>query len=65
MKIIVNGTETEVRAETPATAFDELCYGDAKVATVLNESFVPAAARGGTRLARGDRIRIVTPRQRC
>ncbi|WP_375260028.1 sulfur carrier protein ThiS [Citreimonas sp.] len=63
MKITVNGTATEVRADTLAAALDELGYGDAKVATALNESFVPAAAREQTALSTGDRIEIVAPRQ--
>lgn len=63
MKITVNGTATEVATETLAAALDELGYGDARVATAVNESFVPAAARGQTALAPGDRVEIVAPRQ--
>ena len=63
MKIMVNGTATELRADTLAAALDELGYGEAKVATALNESFVPASARGQTSLAPGDRVEIVAPRQ--
>ncbi|SDY06561.1 sulfur carrier protein ThiS [Citreimonas salinaria] len=62
MKIIVNGTATEVRSETLATVLAELGYGDAKVATAVNEGFVPAAARD-VALAPGDRVEIVAPRQ--
>ena len=63
MKIMINGSATEVRAGTLAAILDELGYGDAKVATAVNESFVAAAARGQTTLAPGDRIEIVAPRQ--
>lgn len=63
MKITINGTATEVRAETLAAVLDELGYGDAKVATAINESFVPVAARGQTALSPGDRVEIVAPRQ--
>ena len=63
MKITINGTATEVRAETLAAVLGELGYGDARVATAVNESFVPATARGQTALAPGDRVEIVAPRQ--
>ncbi len=63
MKITVNGTATEVRAETLAAALDELGHADGKVATAVNESFVPAARRPQTALAPGDRVEIVAPRQ--
>ncbi|MCR8826589.1 sulfur carrier protein ThiS [Pseudosulfitobacter koreensis] len=63
MKIEINGIPTEVRADTLAGVLDELGHGGAKVATAVNESFVPASARGATAIAPGDRIEIVTPRQ--
>ena len=63
MKIMLNGTSTEVRAETLAGVLDELGYGDEKLATAVNERFVPAALREGTTLDPGDRIEVVTPRQ--
>lgn len=63
MKITLNGTPTEVQADTLATVLDDLGYRDAKVATAVNERFVPAAARGQTTLSPGDRIEVVTPRQ--
>ncbi|PHP28173.1 sulfur carrier protein ThiS [Limimaricola cinnabarinus] len=63
MKITINGTATEVRADTLAAVLDELGYGGAKVATAINENFVPATARGMTVLSPGDRLEIVTPRQ--
>ena len=63
MKITVNGTATEVSAETVAAVLQELGYGGEKVATALNESFVPATAREGVTLEPGDRLEIVAPRQ--
>ena len=63
MKITINGTATEVQAETLAAVLDELGYGEAKVATAVNESFVAAAARGQTALSHGDRVEVVAPRQ--
>ncbi|RYH02536.1 sulfur carrier protein ThiS [Salipiger sp. IMCC34102] len=63
MKIEINGTLTEVRADTLDAVLDELGHGDDKVATAVNETFVPVAARRQTALAPGDRVEIVAPRQ--
>jgi sulfur carrier protein len=63
MKIIVNGAELELGVATLAAALEALEYNDAVVATALNGHFVPARARGTTKLAEGDRIEIVAPRQ--
>ncbi|WP_299841884.1 sulfur carrier protein ThiS [uncultured Jannaschia sp.] len=62
MKIRINGEEIETRGQTLAAILEELGYGEAKVATAVNETFVPATARGVT-LSPGDRIEIVAPRQ--
>ncbi|WP_306131980.1 sulfur carrier protein ThiS [Roseivivax marinus] len=63
MKITINGSPTETQAETLAAILEELGYGDAKVATAVNEDFVSAARRGQVALSPGDRVEIVTPRQ--
>lgn len=63
MKIIVNGDLVEVAEGSLAAVLGQLGYGDAKVATAVNESFVAAPARGRHRLAPGDRVEIVAPRQ--
>jgi len=63
MKITLNGTKQETGAETLAALLDETGYADARVATAVNEEFVPAPGRDAHRLADGDRIEIVTPRQ--
>ena len=63
MKITLNGEATEVAAADLAAALEELGYAGAKVATAVNEDFVPVAARAATRLAEGDRIEVVAPRQ--
>lgn len=63
MKIIVNGEPTEVSASTLTAILEELGYRDEKVATAINEAFVPAATRGDASLEAGDRLEIVTPRQ--
>lgn len=63
MKIILNGAPREVMATQLSDLLDECGFGDAKVATALNEEFVPAAARSRTDLAPGDRVEVVAPRQ--
>ncbi|MFO7758587.1 MAG: sulfur carrier protein ThiS [Roseovarius sp.] len=63
MNITLNGTKQETGAETLADLLTEMGYTDARVATAVNEDFVPAASRAEHRLNDGDRIEIVTPRQ--
>lgn len=63
MKIMINGIQTETGCKTLDALLAELGFGDEKVATALNEAFVPAAQRAQTALSPGDRIEIVTPRQ--
>ena len=61
MKITVNGTAQDVQASTLAALLAELGYGDAKVATALNEGFIPTGARASTPITDGDRIEIDIP----
>ncbi len=63
MQITVNGTTHDLSATNVAEALTELGYGEAKVATALNENFVPAPVRPITQLAQGDRLEIVAPMQ--
>ena len=63
MKLVVNGVEQEIAANTLAAALAKLDYGEAKVATAVNGEFVPARKRGDTALRDGDRVEIVAPRQ--
>jgi sulfur carrier protein len=63
MKITVNGTPRDTAATTLDALLVELGYAGAKVATAVNESFVPATIRPEQRLNEGDRIEIVAPRQ--
>ncbi len=63
MKLVVNGVEQDVGAETLAAALAALGYADAVVASALNGEFVPARKRAATKLKDGDRIEIVSPRQ--
>lgn len=63
MKIIVNGKLRDSDATTLAALLDRLGKGQAKVATSVNETFVPKTLRAATHLHDGDRIEIVAPRQ--
>ena len=63
MQISVNGKALEVQAGTLAALLDELDYGEATVATALNQDFVRATDRGTTTLRDGDAVEILVPRQ--
>ncbi|QCO55406.1 sulfur carrier protein ThiS [Pseudorhodobacter turbinis] len=63
MKIIVNGEAHETSAPTLAALLDTLGKGEAKVATSVNEAFVPKHQRADHTLQDGDRVEIVAPRQ--
>ncbi len=63
MKIVLNGEPREVGAGVLAEALAELGFGGETVATAVNGAFVPAGARGATRLAEGDRLEVLAPRQ--
>ncbi|MFZ1964575.1 MAG: sulfur carrier protein ThiS [Roseiarcus sp.] len=63
MRLVVNGVEQDVVAETLAAALEALDYAETLVGTALNGDFVPARKRAETSLSEGDRIEIVAPRQ--
>ena len=62
MKIVVNGAPRDVAAETLAALLDE-CGFSGRVATAVNEEFVPAGLRAGHALSEGDRVEILAPMQ--
>lgn len=62
MKIILNGTERMVSAQTLAALLDE-CGFSGRVATAVNEDFVPAGLRAGHELSDGDRVEVLAPMQ--
>lgn len=62
MKILLNGEPREVVSQTLATLLTE-CAISGRVATAVNEEFVPAGVRGEVILRTGDRIEIITPMQ--
>ena len=63
MKIEVNGETREVADSQLDAALAELGWGEAKVATALNGSFVPAGARGATTLSDGDQLEVLSAMQ--
>jgi sulfur carrier protein len=63
MKIVVNGDPVETQETTLSGLLEELSLGGAKVATAVNETFVPVALRATHHLSNGDRVEIVAPRQ--
>lgn len=60
---MVNGEPQETEGRTLAELCASLGYGDAKIATALNGTFVPATRRMETVLRDDDRVEIVAPRQ--
>ena len=63
MRITLNGNPVDLRGATLADALAEQGYAEAQVATAVNEEFVPKSQRPMRKLAEGDRIEIVAPRQ--
>jgi len=63
MKITLNGEALETAAPTLAALLDGLGKRGAKVATSVNEAFVPKAQRAQYALQDGDRVELVAPRQ--
>lgn len=63
MRLVVNGETLETDAKTLEDLLTEMGKATAKVATSVNETFVPKTARTTKTLDDGDRIEIVAPRQ--
>ncbi len=62
MKIVLNGEPREVSAETLAALLEE-CGFSGRVATAVNEGFVPAPLRVAHMLKEGDRVEVLAPMQ--
>jgi len=62
MKIILNGEPRDVAAVTLDALLTECGYGS-RVATAVNENFVPAAARAEHNLSDGDRVEVLAAMQ--
>jgi len=63
VRLIVNGNETDVAAETFAELLLELGYEDMPVATAVNMAVVRKKDRDTIRLKEGDRVEILVPMQ--
>ena len=63
MRIDLNGTPFTVVARSLAEMLTELGFDGAAIATALNGTFVPAAARAAALLQDGDRIEVLAPMQ--
>lgn len=61
--LVINGEARDVSAQSLAELLGELGYGGQKVATAVNGEFVPERTRAALRLAPGDEVEIVAPRQ--
>ena len=59
----MNGEAQETQKRTLAELCAALGYADAKIATALNGSFIPASRRESLLLHEDDRVEIVAPRQ--
>jgi sulfur carrier protein len=63
LQILLNGEPVTTRARNLAELCADLGFGEAKIATAVNGSFVAASRRVATELAPKDEIEIVAPRQ--
>lgn len=62
MIIIHNGQELALKQERLDLILEDLGYGQGdRLATAVNESFVPASLRSEYLLKDGDRLEVVTP----
>lgn len=62
MKITLNGEPRSIAAPTLEALLSE-CGFSGRVATAVNEAFIPAALRTTTRLSEGDRVEVLAPMQ--
>ena len=63
MQIILNGEPREVHSTLLPDILNELGFGDARVATAVNEDFVAVGLRATVSLGEGDRLEVVAPMQ--
>jgi sulfur carrier protein len=62
MKIVLNGETRDVCAETLSDLLAE-CGFSGRVATAVNEEFVPSSLRTTRELKDGDRVEVLSPMQ--
>ena len=63
MKLIVNGEEQMVKAETLIDLLAELQFEADWLATAVNSDLVAAEDRTGFKLSDGDKIEVLAPMQ--
>ncbi len=63
MKLQLNGATVEAQVATLADLLVAEGFGQGKVATAVNGSFVPAPSRAGYALTDGDQIEVLAPMQ--
>ena len=63
LALVVNGERLETEAATLLDLLASMGYGGTRVATAVNGDFVPERRRAARRLASGDAVEIVAPRQ--
>ena len=63
MTIVLNGEKVEINAVSLKEVLNELGYKDAKIATAVNEEFIPETLHSTIELNDGDRLEILAPMQ--
>jgi len=63
MKLQLNGAPIETDCITLTELLSANGYGDARVATAVNGTFVPAAMRASHALSDGDQVEVLAPMQ--
>ena len=63
LSLTVNGESLSTQAATLLELLADLGYAESRVATAVNGDFVPERRRVEYRLAAGDKVEIVAPRQ--
>lgn len=63
MNILLNGEKVSVTSPNLTEVLSELGYGDAKIATALNEEFIAEINRSDIVLDAGDRLEVLAPMQ--
>ena len=61
--LVVNGERLDANVATLAELIGHLGYGEQRIATAVNGSFVAGSQRKAYRLRDGDRVEVVAPRQ--
>ncbi|MEM6407978.1 MAG: sulfur carrier protein ThiS [Pseudomonadota bacterium] len=63
MKLQLNGTPIEAQVQTLADLLTAQGYGEARVATAVNGTFVSAPMRATYSLNDGDQVEVLAPMQ--